>query len=199
MRYIATTYRSRISRDSTSRPRRIPSSRPRLPIKRRFCRDSTAHNSISQANHGQIYNVADRFMSRPYGIAGALMLTGLVFTAWFLLYPAGGGSTLAPVTDILIDASGTRIGADTKLRINIQYDPSGAKIQRNRNKPALELLADSIEIANNLVNKLVNKCASKRVYIGMEQVIASAELLRKERRDTFLEGIVIWLGAAFVS
>jgi len=68
-------------------------------------------------------------MSIPYGIAGALMLTGLVFTAWFL-YPAGGGSTLAPVTGILIDASGTRIGADTKLRINIQYDPSGAKIQR---------------------------------------------------------------------
>ena len=121
-RYIATTYRSRISRDSTSRPRRIPSSRPKLPIKRRFCRDSTAHNSISQANPWPIYNVSDRFMSIPYGIAGALMLTGLVFTAWFLLYPAGGGSTLAPVTGILIDASGTRIGADTKLRINIQYD-----------------------------------------------------------------------------
>ena len=70
---------------------------------------------------------------------------------------------------------------------------------KDRNKPALELLADSTEIANKLVNKLVNKCASKRVYIGMEQVIASAELLRIERRDTFLEGIVIWLGAAFVS
>ena len=37
---------------------------------------------------------------------------------------------MAPSTGIQIDASGTRIGADTKLRINIQYDPSGAKIQR---------------------------------------------------------------------
>jgi hypothetical protein len=53
-----------------------------------------------------------------------------VFTAWFLLYSVGGGSPLAPSTGIQIDASGTRIGADTKLRINIQYDPSGAKIQR---------------------------------------------------------------------
>jgi hypothetical protein len=74
-------------------------------------------------------------MSIPCGIAGALMLTGFVFTAWFLLYPAGGGSTLAPVAGILIDASGTRIGADTKLRINIQYDPSGAKIQRIEMNP----------------------------------------------------------------
>jgi len=58
------------------------------------------------------------------------MLTGPVFTAWFLLYPVGGGSALAPSTGIQIDASGTRIGADTELRINIQYDPSGAKSQR---------------------------------------------------------------------
>ena len=125
-------------------------------------------------------------MSIPYGIAGALMLTGLVFTAWFLLYPAGGGSTLAPVTGILIDASGTRIGADTKLRINIQYDPSGAKIQRIRNKPALELLADSTETANKLVNKRVNKLASKRVYIWMEQVIASGAVA--ERTPRYISG-----------
>ncbi len=129
-----------------------------------------------------IYNVSDRFMSIPYGIAGALMLTGLVFTAWFLLYPAGGGSTLAPVTGILIDASGTRIGADTKLRINIQYDPVGCEDSKDRNKPALELLADSTEIANKLVNKL----ASKRVYIWMEQVIASGAVA--ERTPRYISG-----------
>jgi hypothetical protein len=93
---------------------------------------------MSQANSGQYINASDRFMSIPYWRCGRFDATGLVFTAWFLLYPAGEGSPLAPSTGIQIDASGTRIGADTKLRINIQYDP------KDRNKRALELLADSV-------------------------------------------------------
>jgi hypothetical protein len=41
--------------------------------------------------------------------------------------------------------------------------------QSERNKRALELLADSVERENELVYKLT----SKRVYIWMEQVIAA--------------------------
>ena len=61
------------------------------------------------------------------GSAGAWMLTGPVFTAWFLLYPVGGGSSLAPSTGIQIDASGTRIGAETELRDKYPVRPVRAK------------------------------------------------------------------------
>jgi len=103
------------SRDSTYRPRRIPSSPDQLCA---------------------IYKCVWSFHEHTVLAARALWRSqGLVFTAWF---------------------------------------------SKDRNKPALELLADS-----KIANKLVNKLASKRVYIGMEQVIALAEACGKNVRDTF--------------
>jgi hypothetical protein len=90
--------------------------------------------AIDQAKSGQ-YNASDPYITRPYMGAGVLILIGLILTAWFLLFPAGAGPSLAPITGIQIDASGARIGPDSKLRVDIQFDSSGTKIQKMEINP----------------------------------------------------------------
>jgi hypothetical protein len=84
--------------------------------------------AISQAKSGK-YDVSDSFMSLPYGVGVLLIVVGLVFTGHFLLFPAAASPSTTTVSGIQIDATGARISPDTKLRMNVHYDPSGTKIQ----------------------------------------------------------------------